>query len=219
MAGINVYDQIARLRVVPVVAIESVEAALPLADALIAGGLPIAEITFRTQAAAAVIRRLRCERPQLLVGAGTVTHPDQVLAAKECGAAFAVAPGVNLKVMRAARDAGLPFAPGVMTPTDVETALDAGVHVLKFFPAAAAGGVKMLASLAAPYAHLGVRFIPTGGISLDNVQEYLREKSVLAVGGTWLATKDDIAAGRWQNIAENCRKLCELLQQPQGATP
>jgi 2-dehydro-3-deoxyphosphogluconate aldolase / (4S)-4-hydroxy-2-oxoglutarate aldolase len=219
MTEIDIYDQIARWRVVPIVAIESVEAALPLADALIAGGLPVAEITFRTQAAAAVIRRLRCERPQLLLGAGTVTHPDQVRTAKECGAAFAVAPGVNAKIIRAARDAGLPFAPGVMTPTDIETALDAGAHVLKFFPAAAAGGVKMLTSLAAPFAHLGVRFIPTGGISLDNVQEYLRAKCVLAVGGTWLAPKDDIAAGRWEQIAENCRKLCDLLQQPQDARP
>jgi 2-dehydro-3-deoxyphosphogluconate aldolase/(4S)-4-hydroxy-2-oxoglutarate aldolase len=211
MSQTDVYDRIARLRVVPVVTVDSVEAALPLADALVAGGLPIAEITFRTPAAADVLRRLCGERPQLLVGAGTVTHPDQVRAAKECGAAFAVAPGLNLKVVRAAQDAGLPFSPGVMTPTEIETALDAGVRVMKFFPAGAAGGVKMLASLAAPYAHLGVRFIPTGGVSLENVQEYLQAKSVLAVGGTWLATQADVAAGRWENIRENCRKVCALL--------
>jgi 2-dehydro-3-deoxyphosphogluconate aldolase/(4S)-4-hydroxy-2-oxoglutarate aldolase len=211
MSQTDVYDRIARLRVVPVVTVDSVEAALPLADALVAGGLPIAEITFRTPAAADVLRRLCGERPQLLVGAGTVTHPDQVWAAKECGAAFAVAPGLNLKVVRAAQDAGLPFSPGVMTPTEIETALDAGVRVMKFFPAGAAGGVKMLASLAAPYAHLGVRFIPTGGVSLENVQEYLQAKSVLAVGGTWLATQADVAAGRWENIRENCRKVCALL--------
>jgi len=212
MSETSVYEQIARLRVVPVVAVDSVEAALPLADALADGGLPIAEITFRTPAAADVIRRICAERPQMLVGAGTVTHPDQVRAAKQCGAAFAVAPGLNLKVVRAAQDAALPFAPGVMTPTEIETALDAGVQVMKFFPAGAAGGVKMLASLAAPYAHLGVRFIPTGGVSLANVEEYLQAKCVLAVGGTWLATQADVAAGRWETIRENCRKVCELLR-------
>ncbi len=207
----DVYQRIAQWRVVPVIAIEAVEAALPLADALIAGGLPVAEITFRTSAAADVIRCLTRQRPQLLVGAGTVTHPDQVRAARECGAAFAVAPGFNPDVVRAARQAGLPFSPGVMTPTDIEAALGAGVRVMKFFPAAAAGGVKMLSSISAPYGHLGVRFIPTGGIRLEHVQEYLREKSVLAVGGTWLATKDDIAAGNWEAICENCRKVWETL--------
>jgi 2-dehydro-3-deoxyphosphogluconate aldolase/(4S)-4-hydroxy-2-oxoglutarate aldolase len=201
------------LRVVPVLSVESVDAALPLADALIAGGLPVAEITFRTSAAAEVIRLLHRERPDVLVGAGTVTQPEQARAAKECGAAFAVAPGFNPKVVRAAQEIGLPFTPGVMTPTDVEAALDAGAKVLKFFPAGAAGGVKMLSSLSAPYAHLGVRFIPTGGVSLENVKDYLRERAVLAVGGTWLATKEDISAGRWEKIAERCRKVCQLLRQ------
>jgi 2-dehydro-3-deoxyphosphogluconate aldolase / (4S)-4-hydroxy-2-oxoglutarate aldolase len=208
----QVYQRLAELRVVPVVAIDSVDAALPLADALIAGGLPVAEITFRTEAAAAVVRCLTSERPELLVGAGTLTSPEQVRVARECGAAFAVAPGFNPKVVRAAKEAGLPFAPGVMTPTDIEAALDAGVRVLKFFPAGAAGGIKMLSSLSAPYGHLGVKFIPTGGVSLDNVCEYLREKSVLAVGGTWLATRDDIAAGRWEKITSNCRQVCEAIR-------
>jgi 2-dehydro-3-deoxyphosphogluconate aldolase / (4S)-4-hydroxy-2-oxoglutarate aldolase len=207
----QVYQRIAALRVVPVVAIDSVEAALPMADALIAGGLPVAEITFRTEAAAAVIRHLNDKRPELMLGAGTVTHPDQVRAAYDCGAAFAVAPGFNPKVVQAAQKVGLPFAPGVMTPTEVEAALDAGVQVLKFFPAGAAGGVKMLTSLCAPYAHLGVRFIPTGGISLENLQEYLSQPAVLAVGGTWLATREDIAGGRWDKIAANCRQIHEAL--------
>lgn len=211
MSEAQVYQRLAGLRVVPVVAIDSLEAALPLADALTAGGLPVAEITFRTEATAAVVRLLSAERPELLVGAGTITHPDQVRAARECGAAFAVAPGFNPKVVEAAQRAGLPFSPGVMTPTEVEAALDAGVHVLKFFPAGAAGGIKMLSSLSAPYAHLGVKFIPTGGITVGNVQEYLRETSVLAVGGTWLATREDIAAGRWEKITENCRQVCAAI--------
>jgi 2-dehydro-3-deoxyphosphogluconate aldolase/(4S)-4-hydroxy-2-oxoglutarate aldolase len=211
MSELSIYDRIGQLRVVPVVAIESVDAAVPLADALIAGGLPVAEITFRTAAAADVLRTLRQERPQLLIGAGTVTNPDQARSAKECGAEFAVAPGFNPRVVKAAQDVGLPFSPGVMTPTDIEAALEAGVHVLKFFPAGAAGGVKMLKSLAAPYAHLGVRFVPTGGVNVDNAMDYLGEPSVLAVGGTWLAKKDDIADGRWEKITENCRKVRELL--------
>ncbi len=211
MCDRDIYERIGELRVVPVLAIESVDAAVPLADALIAGGLPVAEITFRTAAAADVISTLKQERPELLIGAGTVTNPDQARAAKQCGAEFAVAPGFNPKVVKTAMEIGLPFSPGVMTPSDIEGALDAGVKVLKFFPAGAAGGLKMLKSLAAPYAHLGLRFIPTGGVSLDNVMDYLNEKSVLAAGGTWLAKKNDIAEGRWEKIADNCRKVCELV--------
>jgi len=211
MCDRDIYERIGELRVVPVLAIESVDAAVPLADALIAGGLPVAEITFRTAAAADVISTLKQERPELLIGAGTVTNPDQARAAKQCGAEFAVAPGFNPKVVKTAMEIGLPFSPGVMTPSDIEGALDAGVKVLKFFPAGAAGGLKMLKSLAAPYAHLGLRFIPSGGVSLDNVMDYLNEKSVLAAGGTWLAKKNDIAEGRWEKIADNCRKVCELV--------
>jgi 2-dehydro-3-deoxyphosphogluconate aldolase/(4S)-4-hydroxy-2-oxoglutarate aldolase len=213
MSDQDIYKRIGELRVVPVLAVESVDAAVPMADALIAGGLPVAEITFRTAAAADVISTLKRERPELLIGAGTVTNPDQARAARQCGAEFAVAPGFNLKVVKTAQEIGLPFSPGVMTPSDIEAALDAGVNVLKFFPAGAAGGVKMLKSLAAPYAHLGLRFIPTGGVSLDNVMDYLNEKSVLAAGGTWLAKKDDIAEGRWEKISDNCRKVCELVGQ------
>jgi 2-dehydro-3-deoxyphosphogluconate aldolase / (4S)-4-hydroxy-2-oxoglutarate aldolase len=205
----SVQETIAQYRVVPVLAVPSVEAGLPLADALVAGGLPVAEINFRTSAAAAVLARLHDQRPALLLGAGTVTDVAQVRQAKQCGAAFAVAPGFNPAVVKAAAAIGLPFFPGVMTPTEIEAALTAGVKTLKFFPASAAGGVKMLGSLAAPYAHLGVRFVPTGGVTLENMNEYLAEPSVLAVGGSWLATKDDIAAGRWQEIAERCRQAVE----------
>ncbi len=208
----EVYERIAELRVVPVVAVESVESAIPFADALIAGGLPIAEITFRTAAAAEVIKVLSAERPELLIGAGTVTTPEQARAAQECGATFAVAPGFNPRVVRTALEIGLPFSPGVMTPSDIEGAVEAGVTTLKFFPAGAAGGIPMLRSLAAPYSHLGVRFIPTGGVSLDNLADYLGESSVMAAGGTWLARKEAISAGNWDEIAANCRQVCELVK-------
>lgn len=208
----TVYSRIEALKVVPVVAVESVERAIPFADALIAGGLPIAEITFRTAAAADVIRLLSKERPELLVGAGTVITPEQARAAQECGAQFAVAPGFNLNVVNTAREIGLPFSPGVMTPSDIEGAVEAGVTTLKFFPAGAAGGVPMLKSVAAPYAHLGVRFIPTGGVNLSNLGDYLAEPSVVAAGGTWLAKKDDISAGKWDQITARCREVCQLVQ-------
>jgi 2-dehydro-3-deoxyphosphogluconate aldolase/(4S)-4-hydroxy-2-oxoglutarate aldolase len=207
----DVYRRIEEIRIVPVVAIEDAGAALGLADALIEGGLPLAEITFRTAVAADVISTLTRERPELLVGAGTVLTTETVARARDAGAAFAVSPGFNPAVVRAAVSAGLPFAPGVMTPSDIEGALALGVEVLKFFPAGAAGGPPMLQSLSAPYAHLGVRFIPTGGVKEENLADYLSLSAVLAVGGTWLATKDDIREGRWEVIVENCRRARALV--------
>lgn len=201
----DVYDIISEIRVVPVIAIDSVDSAIPLADALLAGGLPIAEITFRTAAAADVISLLKKERPQLLIGAGTVLTAENARRAKDCGAQFAVSPGFNPTVVKACLDAELPIAPGVMTPSDIEAGLSFGITVLKFFPAGAAGGPGMLKSVAAPYMHLGVRFIPTGGVTQDNMGEYLQHSFVLGVGGTWLANKNLIGAGDWDTIAENCR--------------
>jgi 2-dehydro-3-deoxyphosphogluconate aldolase / (4S)-4-hydroxy-2-oxoglutarate aldolase len=200
-----IYQTLERMRVVPVISIDDARQALPLADALIAGGLPIAEITFRTQAAAGVIQLLSKERPDLVIGAGTVLSVDNLRRAIDCGAQFAVAPGLNPKVLAAALELRFPFAPGIMTPSEVEIALDLGASVLKFFPAEAAGGLKMLSSLAGPYGHTGVKFIPTGGITPMNFREYLAQSSVLAVGGTWIAQKQDIAAGQWSRIESNCR--------------
>lgn len=207
----DIYGKIREVAVVPVVAIDSVDAALPLADALIAGGLPVAEITFRTTAAADVIKLLTKQRPELLVGAGTLLNVDDLKRAEACGAKFAVAPCLDPNMVKAAMKIDLPFAPGVMTPTDIEQALSLGVTKLKFFPAEAAGGIKFLKSISAPYKHLGVRFIPTGGINAGNMTEYLCSDVVLAVGGTWVAKRDDIAAGNWRKIADNCRQIRSLL--------
>ena len=215
----EIYRRIGSLRVVPVIAIEDVEAALPLADALLEGGLPVVEVTFRTTAAAAVIERIVRERPGMLVGAGTVVTTENLRRAAECGATFGVAPGFNPTVVREALKIGFPFAPGVMTPSDIEGALSFGVTVLKFFPAAAAGGVNMLRSIAAPYAHTGVRFIPAGGVSQGNLGDYLEQKIVLAVGGTWIATREDIAAGRWDAIRDNCRHALAVVEQLKRAAP
>ncbi len=208
----HIYGRIGTFRVVPVIAIEDLELALPLADALLEGGLPIAEITFRTAAAAKVMERMVSQRPDMLVGAGTVLTTENVRRAVESGAAFGVAPGLNPEVVREALKIDLPFAPGVMTPSDIEGALSLGVTVMKFFPAGAAGGVNMLKSISAPYAHRGVKFLPTGGVSQSNLREYLDQDMVLAVGGTWIATREDIAARRWDAIREKCRQALAMAR-------
>ena len=206
----SVFEQIAKLKVVPVIAIESQDTAIPLADALIEGGLPIAEITFRTTAAAAVIRKMSDERPKLLVGAGTILTLDNLKAAIDSGATFGVAPGFNPKTVEAAQKMNFPFVPGVCTPSDVEAALSCGCKILKFFPAGAMGGLTMLKSLIAPYGHTGVQFMPTGGVSPANLGEYIATKGVAACGGTWIATKDDIAEGKWEIIASRCREVAAI---------
>ncbi|MGL6196087.1 MAG: bifunctional 4-hydroxy-2-oxoglutarate aldolase/2-dehydro-3-deoxy-phosphogluconate aldolase [Thermoguttaceae bacterium] len=206
----HVFEKIAEYKVVPVIAIESEESALPLADALIAGGLPIAEITFRTAAAAKVIKLLTEKRPEMLIGAGTLLTEDNVKAALDAGAKFGVAPGLNLDTLDSANEIGLPFIPGACTPSEVEAALASECKVIKFFPAGAIGGVKMLKALIGPYAHTGVKFMPTGGITVENLKEYLAEKSVIACGGTWIATKEDIALSRWSLIQDRCEMIKEI---------
>ncbi len=190
--------------VVPILAIENVEAALPLANALLQGGLPVVEITFRTAAAAEVIRVLAQECPRLVVGAGTVLTPANLKSAKDSGAAFAVAPGLNPDIVKRARDVGLPFVPGVATPTDIEMGLALGCKLLKFFPAEALGGVAMLEALSAPFQHTGLRFMPTGGLNLANLESYLKLQTVAAAGGTWIARKQDLLDGQWAEIRDRC---------------
>ena len=189
--------------VVPVIAIENADDAIALADALLEGGLPVAEITFRTPAAARVMERLSAARPQLLVGAGTVLDLASLRAARESGARFALAPGFDARLVEAAAKLELPFAPGVMTPSDVSGALALGVRIAKFFPAGTAGGPTALEAIAAPFSHLGLSFIPTGGVSLDTMGDWLKLKSVIAVGGTWIARTQDIREGRFAEIAQN----------------
>ena len=211
MSQPSILDRVAQLGVVPVIAIEKVEAAIPLADALLEGGLPVVEITFRTAAAAEVIRKIAQERPQLLVGAGTVLTPANLEAAKASGAAFAVAPGLNPQTVKQAEQIGLPFVPGVATPTDIEAGLALGCKLLKFFPAEALGGVAMIAALSAPYKHTGLRFIPTGGVSTANLEAYTRLETVAAVGGTWIAKKDDLAAGKWAEVSARCKAALQIV--------
>jgi 2-dehydro-3-deoxyphosphogluconate aldolase/(4S)-4-hydroxy-2-oxoglutarate aldolase len=204
--------EIGKLKVIPVVAIDDAEAALPLADALAEGGLGVAEITFRTEAGAAVIKKIAEGRPKMLVGAGTILTVENLRRARDCGAVFGVAPGFNPRVAEEAVKLGFPFFPGVMTPTDIEAALAMKLNVLKFFPAEAAGGIAMVKALGEPYKHMGIRFIPTGGVNPENFRDYLAVETVLAVGGTWVAKRQDIAAGQWDKIKANCMQVAQALK-------
>ncbi len=205
-----------KMGVVPVIAIESPREAVPMADALIQGGLPIAEITFRTDAAADVIRALKEERPELLLGAGTILSVENLVRAVDCGALFGVSPGLNPAVAKKAQELGFPFFPGVMTPSEVEGGLSYGTKVLKFFPSEASGGIKMLKAVSAPYAHLGVKFIPTGGINMGNLEKYIALDQVLVVGGTWIAKKDAISAQNWDEIKKNAADAVAVVKKLRG---
>jgi 2-dehydro-3-deoxyphosphogluconate aldolase/(4S)-4-hydroxy-2-oxoglutarate aldolase len=213
----ELFSAIGRMGVVPVVTVERIENALPLADALIEGGLPIVEITFRTAAAGQVIERLSRERPELLVGAGTVLSIDNARAAKQCGARFGVAPGLNPEVVAEAARIGLPFVPGVATASEIERALALGCRVLKLFPAALLGGPALVSVLAGPFGHTGVKFMPSGGVTAENLAAYLACPSVAAVGGTWIASKETLAAGDWHAVRARCREAREIVGRIRGS--
>ncbi len=193
-------DRILAKRIVPVVVLDDAASAEPLAEALLAGGLDIMEITFRTAAAEESIRRIAARFPEILLGAGTLLDAEQVRRAKDAGAVFGLAPGLNPDTIAAAADAGLQFSPGIMTPGEVERAMALGCKLLKFFPAEVAGGVAMLKALAGPYAHTGVKFIPTGGVSAGNLADYLKLPVVAAIGGSWMVDKQLVNAGKWAEI-------------------
>lgn len=193
-------DQIRKKRIVPVSVIDNLDDAVRLAEALIAGGLEVIEVTFRTTAAEAAIRNIIEAFPSMLVGAGTVLDAEQLKRAKDAGARFAVAPGVNEKVITASQELGLTFIPGVMTPSDVERGLRLGCKLQKFFPAEVAGGVAMLKALDGPYGQTGVKFIPLGGIGPKNAAEYLSLPIVAAIGGSWLCDRKLIAEKKWSAI-------------------
>ena len=198
--------------IVAVLMIDREEDGVPLANALLAGGVDVIELTLRTPAALGALRRIREEVPEMLVGAGTVLSPAQVLAVKAAGAAFAVSPGMNPRVLHAAADAGLPFAPGVATPTDVEQALECGCRLLKFFPAEASGGLAYLKAMSAPYLHMGVQFIPLGGVSEKNMASYLSDPLIAAIGGSWLAPREAIHEARWQDITILAQRASTLIK-------
>ena len=205
-----VLEALSRIRIVPVLVLEEETSGLKMCELLLECGLPAAEITFRTSAAAAIIAKAAVKFPELYLGAGTVLNRADLHKAFDAGAKFAVAPGFNPTVVSEAVRCGFPFAPGVCTPSEIEQAI--AYRFLKFFPTEAAGGVPMLKSLIAPYKHLGVRFMPTGGVTADNVKNYLGLKEVAAVGGTWLGKADLIAAGEWEKIRATVKAAAELVK-------
>ena len=182
--------------------------AAPLARALVKGGIRTAEITFRTEAAAESIKRMLDAEPDMIVGAGTVLTLRALDDAVSAGSAFIVAPGLNTKIVREAQNRKVPMVPGIMTPTEIEAALDLGLNFVKFFPAEAAGGAKMLKAVSAPYSM--VRFMPTGGITMENAGEYLSLKSVVCCGGSFIADDKLIENGDFEQITRNAAAVCEL---------
>ena len=186
--------------IIPVIVIEDAKDAEPLAEALLKGGMSTIEVTFRTEAAEEAISRICKGFPEMVVGAGTLISADQANHAIEAGISFGVAPGLNPEIVHLFQSKEILFIPGVMTPSEIEQGLSLGCKLLKFFPAGVLGGVEMLKALSAPYANQGVKFLPTGGIRLDNMNDYLSLSTVVAVGGSWLATKQQIADKKWDAI-------------------
>jgi 2-dehydro-3-deoxyphosphogluconate aldolase/(4S)-4-hydroxy-2-oxoglutarate aldolase len=205
----NLTEIIGSVKLVPVIKLNDPKDAIPLVDALVAGGLSVAEITFRTAAAPEAIALVRKERPDVLVGAGTVLTIEQAQKAIDSGASFVVSPGFNPTVVDYCIEKGMPVFPGVTSPTEVEMGLARGLKVLKFFPAEASGGVAMLKALGAVYE---VRFMPTGGVSDKNVLSYLALKNVIACGGSWMVKPELIEAGKFDEITEITRKAVELVK-------
>jgi 2-dehydro-3-deoxyphosphogluconate aldolase/(4S)-4-hydroxy-2-oxoglutarate aldolase len=194
--------------VIPVIAIDDINHAVPLARALVAGGIRVLEVTLRTEHGLAAIRAIAQQVPEAIVGVGTLTQPDEFIAARDAGAVFGVSPGLTASLIQAAKSSGLPLLPGVMTPSEVMVAREAGYRQLKLFPAVPAGGVGMLNAIAGPLPD--VMFCPTGGISQDTAAQFLACKNVACVGGSWLTPKDALEAGDWERITALARAASRL---------
>ena len=205
----EVLTKIGKIGIVPVVALDRAEDALPLGKALMIGGIPCAEVTFRTAAAKEAISIMTSNFPDMLVGAGTVLTCKQVDEAVEAGAKFIVSPGLNPEVVKYCVDKGIPVTPGVATPSEVEQAIGLGLDVVKFFPAEAAGGLPMIKAMSAPYTSM--KFMPTGGINKDNIATYLAFNKVLACGGSFMVDKKLIAAGRFDEVTRLSREAVDAV--------
>jgi 2-dehydro-3-deoxyphosphogluconate aldolase/(4S)-4-hydroxy-2-oxoglutarate aldolase len=210
----KIIEKITAMGVIPVVAIENAADAARLGDALIEGGLPCAEITFRTAAAASAIRTLCNSHPGILVGAGTVLTKLDAEIAVDAGASFVVTPGFDGGLVDWCLDKSVPVIPGVMTPTDINAAINKKLKVLKFFPAEAAGGIKTLKAISGPYG--SIKFVPTGGITLGNLEDYLSLPNVVACGGSWLVKKDQISSGEFDTIETLVREAVQLVDHIRG---
>lgn len=209
-----IFEQFAKIGIIPVVVLDDPKDAAPLAKALCENGLPCAEVTFRTAAAEETIRVMSREFPDMLVGAGTVLTTEQVDRAIDAGAKFIVSPGLNPKIVQYCIDKSIPVTPGTQTPSEMEQALELGLKVVKFFPAEPAGGLNMIKAVAAPYTEL--KFMPTGGISAKNVRDYLAYNRIIACGGSWMVKKDLITAGKWNEVAALVKEAADIVKEIRG---
>ena len=207
----SVVELLKDVKIIPVLAIEKVEDGIKICELLNKCGLKAAEITFRTAAAEEIIREASRLFPEMLIGAGTILTVKDLHTAFEAGAKFAVAPGFNPTVVKAAVKSGYAFFPGISCPSQVEQAFELGVRVMKFFPAEAAGGLGMLKSIIAPYRHLAIQFMPTGGIKPANIMDYLEIPEVLGAGGTWLASTAEMNDGQWETIEEKIKAAVQMV--------
>lgn len=203
--------------IIAVLVIDRAADALPVAEALAAGGIDVIELALRTPESLSALREIKKRFPSLLVGAGTVLSPTQIPQVLDASADFAVAPGCNPRVLAAASAAGLPFGPGIVTPSDIEAAVENGCNLLKFFPAEPSGGLSYLKNMTAPYAHLGLRYIPLGGISETTAAPYLAEPSVAALGGSWIAPRELIQKKDFTEITARARRARELVIKTRAA--
>ena len=210
----QILEEISNIGVVPVVAIDHKYDAAPLADALTKGGLPCAEVTFRTPAAEESIRIMADQFPDMLLGAGTVLTTEQADRAIAAGAKFIVSPGFNPKVVSHCIEKNIPITPGICTPSEAEQAIENGLEVVKFFPAEPAGGLKMIKAMAAPYT--GLKFMPTGGINATNVKEYLAYDKILGCGGSWMVKGSLVEAGEFDKIEAMTKEAVEIVKEVRG---
>ncbi len=209
----NIAAKIDNSKIIAVLEIADPKDALPTIDALLAGGVDTIELALRTEGALEAIKIIKAERPQITLGVGTVITTEQIDQIAKLNVDFAVAPGCNPTIMKAAMESGVPFAPGIATPSDIEAALACGCRVMKYFPAETLGGMKHLTNMVAPYKYLGLKFIPLGGVSQENAGEYLASDLITAIGGSWIAKRHLIESGDWATIESNARKIVELINE------
>jgi len=210
----EVQDVIAKEGIIAVLEIESEQNAVPTAKALFEGGITVIELALRTPASVPSISLIANELPQMYIGIGTIIEPGQAaMVKKQAGVRFGVSPGINPKIVKEAIAEGLPFAPGIATPSELEQAISLGCRVVKFFPAEGMGGLSYLKNINGPYNHLGIKYIPLGGVTVDNLASYAQFKPVLAIGGSWIANKELINAQDWKEITRRAREAKDIWHQ------
>lgn len=210
----NLIKRFEKCGIIPVVALDRIEDALPLAKALIDGGIDVCEITFRTDCAEEAMELISREYPEMLVGAGTVLNEEQVVKAYEAGAKFIVSPGFNKEVVEKTKELGMLSLPGAVTPTEITALINEGLDVVKFFPAGNYGGLKTLKSLAGPFNK--IKFMPTGGVGIDNLEEFLNFDKIIAVGGSWICKNELITEGKFDEITRLCKEAKEVHKKVRG---